>query len=60
MWAELAVLMGVLALGQSSPGPDLLLVTRTAVARGRAAGWWTALGISTGLCVYAALAMPKR
>ncbi len=26
MWAELAVLLGVLALGQSSPGPDLLLV----------------------------------
>lgn len=57
MWPELVVFAGVLALGQFSPGPDLILLTRTALARGRAAGWWTALGISTGLCVHASVAI---
>jgi threonine efflux protein len=46
-----------MALGQFSPGPDMLLLTRTALSRGRAAGWWTALGISTGLCLHAAVAI---
>lgn len=48
---------GVLALGQFSPGPDLLLLTRTALSWGRSAGWWMALGIATGLCVHAAVAI---
>ena len=51
------VFAGVMALGQFSPGPDMLLLTRTALARGRSAGWWTAIGISTGLCVHAAVAI---
>lgn len=46
-----------MALGQISPGPDLLLVTRTSLAQGRAAGWWTTAGITTGLCVHASVAI---
>lgn len=57
MWIELSVFAGVLALGQLSPGPDLLLLTRTALSRGRTAGWWMALGITTGLCVHATVAI---
>ncbi|MCX6877771.1 MAG: LysE family transporter [Verrucomicrobia bacterium] len=54
---ELAVFAGVLALGQFSPGPDLLLLTRTALAQGSRAGAWTAAGIACGLVVHAAVAM---
>jgi len=57
MWLELLVFAGVLALGQFSPGPDLLLLTRTDLSRGRAAGWWMAFGISTGLCAHASVAV---
>jgi threonine/homoserine/homoserine lactone efflux protein len=55
--AELWIFAGIMALGQFSPGPDMILLTRTALARGRVAGWWTALGISTGLCLHAAVAI---
>lgn len=48
---------GVMALGQFSPGPDMVLLTRTALAAGRKAGCWTALGIATGLALHAALAV---
>ncbi len=46
-----------MALGQFSPGPDMLLLTRTSLAQGRSAGWWTAAGIATGLCVHATVAV---
>jgi threonine efflux protein len=54
---ELCVFAGVLAVGQFSPGPDLLLVTRTSLTGGGRAGSWTALGIATGLAVHAAIAV---
>lgn len=54
---DLLAFAGVMALGQFSPGPDMLLLTRTSLAQGRAAGWWTTAGITTGLCVHAALAI---
>lgn len=57
MWGELLLFAGIMALGQFSPGPDMILVTRTALARGRVAGWWTVLGISTGLCLHAGVAV---
>lgn len=57
MAVDLLVFAGVMALGQFSPGPDMLLLTRTSLAQGRAAGWWTSLGIATGLCVHAAIAV---
>ena len=57
MVPELLAFAGVMALGQFSPGPDMILLTRTALAQGRAAGWWTTAGITAGLCVHAALAI---
>ena len=48
---------GVMALGQFSPGPDILLLTRTALVHGRKAGCWTAVGIACGLACHAAVAV---
>ncbi len=46
-----------MALGQFSPGPDMILLTRTALAEGAKAGAWMALGIATGLTVHASIAV---
>jgi len=54
---ELALFAGVMALGQFSPGPDMILLTRTALAEGAKAGAWMALGIATGLTVHASIAV---
>lgn len=53
--AELAAFAGIMALGQFSPGPDMILLTRTALAEGARAGAVMALGIATGLGVHTAL-----
>jgi threonine efflux protein len=50
-------LAGVLVLGQFSPGPDLLLVTHTALHRGRRDGLRLAMGIGCGLMAHAAVAV---
>jgi threonine efflux protein len=55
--AALVAFAGVIAVGQFSPGPDFLLVTRTALAHGGRAGSWTAVGIACGLTLHAAVAM---
>lgn len=54
---ELLAFAGVMALGQFSPGPDMLLLTRTALAEGARSGVRMALGIGTGLAVHATLAV---
>ena len=54
---ELAVFAGVMALGQFSPGPDMLLLTRMSLASGGRAGSWLAAGIASGLVLHAAVAM---
>ncbi len=54
---EWLVFAGVMALGQFSPGPDMVLLTRTALASGRTAGCWTAVGIACGLAMHAAIAV---
>ena len=54
---ELAVFAGVMALGQFSPGPDMLLLTRTSLASGGRAGTWIACGIACGLVLHASVAM---
>ena len=54
---ELLAFAGVMALGQFSPGPDMLLLTRTSLAEGAGKGVRTALGIATGLTVHATLAI---
>ncbi|MBT8045451.1 MAG: LysE family translocator [Verrucomicrobiae bacterium] len=54
---EWLIFVGVMALGQFSPGPDMLLLTRTALASGRKSGCWTAIGIAFGLALHAIIAV---
>ena len=56
MW-EWLVFLAIMAVGQFSPGPDMLLLTRTALSQGRSAGCWTALGIACGLAIHAVVAL---
>ncbi|NKF23832.1 LysE family translocator [Solimonas marina] len=42
------------ALGVASPGPDFAIVVRQSLARGRAAGLWTAAGIGSGIFFHVA------
>lgn len=55
--ADWGMFAAVMALGQFSPGPDMILLTRTSLKSGRSAGWQVTLGIVTGLCLHAALAI---
>ncbi|MDB4353955.1 LysE family translocator [Akkermansiaceae bacterium] len=55
--AELWAFALVMAIGQFSPGPDMLLLTRTALAEGLKAGWLMVAGIVTGLAFHATLAI---
>jgi threonine efflux protein len=55
--AELWVFAGVMVLGQFSPGPDMLLLTHTALRRGASEGLQTAAGIACGLTVHATIAV---
>ena len=57
MLGDLLLFAGIIALGQFSPGPDMLLLTRTALAQGRSAGWWMSVGIASGLCIHATVAV---
>lgn len=54
---ELLAFAGVMILGQFSPGPDMLLLTRTALKLGARAGVEMALGIACGLAIHAALSV---
>lgn len=54
---ELLAFAGVIALGQFSPGPDMVLLTRTALKSGAKVGIETALGIACGLVVHASVAV---
>ncbi|MCW1914915.1 LysE family translocator [Luteolibacter sp. GHJ8] len=54
---DLALFAFVMALGQFSPGPDMILLTRTALAQGIRAGVMVALGIATGLVIHTSLAV---
>lgn len=54
---ELLAFAGVMALGQFSPGPDMILLTRTSLKSGARAGVEMALGIACGLAVHATLAV---
>ena len=54
---ELLAFAGVMALGQFSPGPDMLLLTRNSLKRGGKVGVVMALGIATGLAVHATIAV---
>jgi threonine efflux protein len=54
---ELWMFAGIVVLGQFSPGPDMVLLTRTAMREGSKAGLETALGIGCGLAVHATIAV---
>lgn len=54
---ELLAFAGVMALGQFSPGPDMVLLTRSALAEGAGYGVRMACGIATGLALHAAVAV---
>lgn len=47
----------IMAVGQFSPGPDMILLTRVSLAEGRRAGWATACGIASGLMIHAGIAV---
>jgi len=51
--AELAAFLGVAALVIVTPGPDTALTVRSTLLGGRAAGVWTAAGVSGGQVVWA-------
>lgn len=53
-WLTFVVIM---AVGQFSPGPDMVLLTRISLAEGRCAGWAAASGIACGLMVHAGIAV---
>lgn len=54
---ELLSFAAIMAVGQFSPGPDMILLTRTALAEGLRAGWVMVAGIVTGLAFHASLAI---
>ena len=54
---ELWLFAGVIVLGQFSPGPDMLLLTRTALREGSKVGVEMALGISCGLALHSTIAV---
>jgi threonine/homoserine/homoserine lactone efflux protein len=54
---ELTLFSLIMALGQFSPGPDMLLLTRSSLHLGARAGCSTALGIATGLALHSAIAL---
>lgn len=57
MTSDLWVFAGLIVLGQFSPGPDMLLLTRTSLREGRGAGLRMAVGIACGLMVHSAIAV---
>jgi threonine efflux protein len=53
---DLLAFAGVMALGQFSPGPDMILLTRTALKSGARSGVVMAIGISCGLAFHSTIA----
>lgn len=54
---ELWVFAGLITIGQFSPGPDMVLLTRTALRHGSKAGLEMAVGIACGLMVHSTIAV---
>ena len=56
-YLDLLGFAGMMLLAQFSPGPDMLLLTRTSLSEGAKSGVLMSLGIATGLAVHATLAL---
>ncbi len=54
---ELLAFAGIMAVAQFSPGPDMILLTRTSLRNGGRAGAIMACGIATGLAVHSVIAL---
>lgn len=54
---ELLLFAGIMAVAQFSPGPDMILLTRTSLRDGGRAGAIMACGIATGLAVHSGIAL---
>ncbi len=54
---ELAGFSAIMIAGQFSPGPDMLLLTRTSLQHGAKAGSLTACGIAAGLVIHSGIAI---
>lgn len=52
LWAEFATIAIAHALAIVSPGPDLALVLRQSINRGRRAALWTSVGIGCGVALH--------
>jgi threonine efflux protein len=57
MTEELLAFAIIMVIGQFSPGPDMLLLTRTALAGGLKAGALMVFGIVSGLAIHATIAI---
>ena len=51
------VIAMITLLAAMSPGPDMLITLRNALAKGRAAGIWTAWGVALGIFVHVGYAL---
>lgn len=54
---ELLAFAGIMAVAQFSPGPDMILLTRTSLRYGGRAGAVMSCGIASGLAVHSAIAL---
>jgi len=57
LYLELITFIVVVGLGQFSPGPDMILLMKVSLSNGAKAGYFTALGIVTGLMIHAGIAI---
>ncbi len=56
-WANIFPVLGVFTLAIVCPGPNFLLVSKTALADSRRAGLYTAFGVAVGSGLFALAGM---